>query len=68
MFRHAQKIRMYKKMFYCIFIILVIHAYFVTVLACMSELDNLVNHKRKLRPILGNGYRRQIFIKRNDEN
>lgn len=67
MFCHATKKTMYKKTSYCFFIILIIHAFVFSVLACISELDNLVNHKQKLRPLL-NGYRRKIEMREHGIN
>ena len=65
MFCHAYHKLMYKKLSYCFFIILIIHAYCFSVLACISELDNLVNNKKKLRPLL-NGYRRKIEMRKHE--
>lgn len=67
MFRYAQNKFMNKKLYFCIFILLIMHAYLFSVLACISELDNLINNNKKIRPIL-NGYRRKIETARDYEN
>jgi hypothetical protein len=67
MFCHAKNNIMFKKRCFCFFILLISHAYLFSVLACISELDNLINNNKKIRPIL-NGYRRKIETARDYEN
>lgn len=55
---HAYNLDMFKKKIFCIFIALITHAYFASVLLLLHELDNLVN-KSKIKPFFGNGYRRK---------
>ena len=58
MFCHAYKQLMIRKSIFCILIGLITHAYFVTVLLVLGELDNLIN-KSKAKPFFGKGYRRK---------
>ena len=62
MFCHAYHSAKFKKQFFWVFIALITHAYFVTVLLLMNELATLVS-KTKTKPFYGNGYRRKYDTK-----
>lgn len=58
MFCHAYSINLIKKLFVLLFIALICHAYFYTVLLQLNELVNLT----KKHKFFGNGYRRKVNV------
>ena len=62
MFCYAQHKLMPKKLSYCFFMVLIIHAYLVTMLAILHESYNLCyDHSYNFKEIIGKGYRRRII-------